>query len=79
LETRKKNGLAELKKKTLYLKNSYQNCQEIQSIKENISKIIKNKIIKSFNPKENLTKKFIDSNLEDINNSKKKYINLDEE
>lgn len=69
-----------MKKKTLQLKNSYQNCEEIQNIKENISKLIKNKIIKSFTPKENLNKKFsIESKAEVNTNTNKKSINLNDE
>lgn len=68
LQMRKQAGLAELKKKLLNTKNSLQKSDEIQTIKMNISKQIKNKIINSMIPRE---KKYKNSNLSSSNNEAK--------
>jgi len=80
LETRKKNALSELKKKTSQIKNSYHNCDEIHKIKENISKIIINKITNSFAPKEYPNKRLsIDSKTEDnYVKNKKSFVSNEE-
>ena len=50
--------MADLKNKSLKLKNSFQKCQVIEKIKLNISKNIKNKILKSLKQKEGENKMF---------------------
>lgn len=58
LETRKKNGFAELKQKSLNVINAYKNGEEILRIKENLARNIKEKILKSLGARENLNEKF---------------------
>lgn len=67
LDKKKKNGLSDLKIKSLNVKNSFQKCQVIEKIKSNISKNIKNKILKSFKQKEGENKMFDIPNIKGMN------------